>query len=752
MIAKKIPNSKSGSKARRVAGVANYIVEPERENGLEKCIHHEAENFLTDTHEGHIAEMTALAQDAVRSKDPIDHWVLSWRPEERPSVDQVREAVHIFAEHCGLKGHQTIWGLHDDTKNLHVHIAINRVHPDTLKVIEINKGFQKEAGLQAVAIIEKKQGWKSVENARYKTNDKGELLIDSKTKRPAKAKSKDKPLEPTGPAKDKEIQTGQKSAQRIGIELAAPIIAQAQSWKELHANMAAAGMQYERKGSGAVVQVGAELVKASDVARAASLSALQKRLGPYQPSQEIKPNEYHHHAPQKPNPLEAGKKPGNRLRSLSKCNLAIVGDQGKTRRAGVLHIDVRARGRSVDRLRRDSGLGRDNSKLTPQPLREKQPGWNEYIAIRDAQRAEKIPATIEQQKSHGAERAALAAKQKAERDELLMGNWKGKGDAKNVLKSIIATQQAAEKLELRARHAAERKALQAQYKPLPQYKHWKEQPQIVGMNVRPLIDQNIERNKQITVAQTLRALSHSVDARKHITYQLDRKDIFRDEGRTIAVLDTNSDRGIAAALAVAQQKYGQTLELTGSDAFKEKAVAVAVENGLTCKFSDPQLDKLREQLQAEKYRAERAERERTNAEKYLKKDSEEKEAPAPQPIQNNPAQPMLPLPAVQAQDTAPDQDQEQAQQQRLDESRAAMLRWIEAIGAREEPVGPATRHDGPIIRIDELHCIQKTGRRYAVHRLADLDAVPALDDPATSIQYRAGKAKVAGKTGHGVER
>mgnify|MGYP003596969694 FL=1 len=80
MIAKKIPNSKSGSKARRVAGVANYIVDPERENGLEKCVHHEAENFFTDTHEGHIAEMTALAQEAVRSKDPIDHWVLCWRP------------------------------------------------------------------------------------------------------------------------------------------------------------------------------------------------------------------------------------------------------------------------------------------------------------------------------------------------------------------------------------------------------------------------------------------------------------------------------------------------------------------------------------------------------------------------------------------------------------------------------------------------------------------------------------------------
>jgi hypothetical protein len=164
------------------------------------------------------------------------------------------------------------------------------------------------------------------------------------------------------------------------------------------------------------------------------------------------------------------------------------------------------------------------------------------------------------------------------------------------------------------------------------------------MKVRPLIDQHIERDKQVTVAQTLRSLSHSVDARKHITYQLDRKNVFRDEGKTIAILDLKSDKGIAAALATAQQKFGQTLELTGSDAFKRKAVAVAVENNLTCKFTDPALDKLREQLQQEKYRAERErmERDRAAAEKHLK-DSKEKEAekakeaekktPAPQPIQ-----------------------------------------------------------------------------------------------------------------------
>ena len=47
------------------------------------------------------------------------------------------------------------------------------------------------------------------------------------------------------------------------------------------------------------------------------------------------------------------------------------------------------------------------------------------------------------------------------------------------------------------------------------------------------------------------------------------------------------------------------LELTGSDEFKRHAVAVAVANNLTCKFGGPELEKLREQLEAEQYQATR---------------------------------------------------------------------------------------------------------------------------------------------------
>lgn len=167
------------------------------------------------------------------------------------------------------------------------------------------------------------------------------------------------------------IQTGQKSAQRIAIENAVPILAQAGSWPALHSRLAAAGMAYHRKGSGAVVQVGDVLVKASDVARAASLSALQKRLGPYQPPQDIPALEF---------PQRAGE-------------------------------------------RRDVAGHDPRRGLAPQPLRPGQPGWEAYLQLREVQQAAKAHDTLALQHRQAHQRTALADKLRAERQALLSGDW-----------------------------------------------------------------------------------------------------------------------------------------------------------------------------------------------------------------------------------------------------------------------------------------------------------------------------------------
>lgn len=294
MVVKKVKNPrKSASKALRIGKLADYIRNPETENRQEKCVQQGSRGFLTESFEGQKAEMLALSQEAVRSKDTVNHYVLSWREGEVPSPEQIEQAVDLFLGELGLSEHQTIFGVHVDTDNRHLHIAVNRVHPDTLKVIKPNKGFDIEVAHQAIARIEHLQGWSREERGRYQVEVTGELTRDEA--------SKAKPRQPAQPKRDMEQRTGEKSAERIAIENAPAIVKSSRSWQELHSRFAIAGMRYERTGSGATIFIGEVGVKASSADRGASLAQLQKRFGPYEPVDTS-----HQVAARKPEPVQRG--------------------------------------------------------------------------------------------------------------------------------------------------------------------------------------------------------------------------------------------------------------------------------------------------------------------------------------------------------------------------------------------------------------------------------------------------------------
>ena len=177
---------------------------------------------------------------------------------------------------------------------------------------------------------------------------------------------------------------------------------------------------------------------------------------------------------------------------------------------------------------------------------------------------------------------------------------------------MLATEQAAQKIALAQQHRVEKDALRERYKPLPMYRQWKDQPQIVSMDVLPEHVRQAQRDRlPETLSKTLKELDHVIDQRGHVTYRLSGKNVFRDEGRSIAVLDLQGDRSIAAALATAQAKFGNTLTLTGSAAFQKSAVAAAVDNNLTCRFCDSRLNALRDALMVQKQQREQEAREQS---------------------------------------------------------------------------------------------------------------------------------------------
>jgi hypothetical protein len=119
----------SKSKAHNVRALVDYIAGPKAGGDGEKVEHRGAENLLNVDHEGQVQEMIDLAETARRSPQPVQHWILSWREGEQPTAGQADAAVATFLEEMGLAEHQVIYALHRDTRNCHLHLAVNRGAP-----------------------------------------------------------------------------------------------------------------------------------------------------------------------------------------------------------------------------------------------------------------------------------------------------------------------------------------------------------------------------------------------------------------------------------------------------------------------------------------------------------------------------------------------------------------------------------------------------------------------------------------------
>ena len=281
MIVKKVPASKlapAKSKAHNVRALADYIAGPKAGGAGEKVEHRGALNLLNLDHEGQVQEMIDLAEMAKRSPQPVQHWIMSWREGEQPTSAQADQAARMFLDEMGLADHQAIYGLHRDTENWHLHLAVNRVHPETEKLATVNNGFDHEVAHRAIARIEHAQGWQREDRGLFRVQEDGRV----ERERPREEQER----KPSVRARDFEERVGARSAERVAIEDGAPAIRAARSWREMHQALAEQGMRFERKGSGAILWVGDQPVKASGAGRDCSMSALQKRLGEFEPARD----------------------------------------------------------------------------------------------------------------------------------------------------------------------------------------------------------------------------------------------------------------------------------------------------------------------------------------------------------------------------------------------------------------------------------------------------------------------------------
>ena len=264
MIGKHIPSPKGHSSFK---GLNDYITGKTNPQPGEKIAFSECLNLLSV--ETATVEMESLAFKNKRCADPVMHLLLSWRENETPTREQVTEAVQITLGELNLSQCQTLYALHQNTDNMHLHISVNRIDPDTHKAITPARGWTRRAMEQAARRIEFIQSWQVEENTWSEINERGEAVrkpITSDVKIPQKIS-------------DLENLTGEQSVIRKAQEALREKIKDLSSWEDFHNLLSLNGMRYEKKGSGAVIVVGDVAVKASSVSKNLTLSKLEKQLG-----------------------------------------------------------------------------------------------------------------------------------------------------------------------------------------------------------------------------------------------------------------------------------------------------------------------------------------------------------------------------------------------------------------------------------------------------------------------------------------
>ncbi len=88
--------------------------------------------------------MIDTARQSKRCEKPVYAFSLAWHPDEdAPDKARMIEAGREALKALGMQEHQALMVAHTDTAHPHVHVIVNRVHPETGKAINLYKDQEK---------------------------------------------------------------------------------------------------------------------------------------------------------------------------------------------------------------------------------------------------------------------------------------------------------------------------------------------------------------------------------------------------------------------------------------------------------------------------------------------------------------------------------------------------------------------------------------------------------------------------------
>ena len=136
----------------------------------------------TASHQADLKAAAGVKATGRKLEKPVHTFVLSWAPGETPDHAHMIETARSAMEALGLAEHEALYVGHDDTELAHVHIIVNRVHPDHGKAATLSK--TRLTLSKWAEAYEKKHGihcHRRIEN--NKRRGQGDRVIDLESRR-----------------------------------------------------------------------------------------------------------------------------------------------------------------------------------------------------------------------------------------------------------------------------------------------------------------------------------------------------------------------------------------------------------------------------------------------------------------------------------------------------------------------------------------------------------------------------------------
>jgi len=131
------------SSGRSFKALSRYLVEGRDREAEGRVAWSSARNLPTDDPELAAKIMRATAAQNVRTSQPVYHLVLSFDPRDQVSREQMERVADRVLDELRLREHQVLIVAHADREHAHMHLLINRVHPETGKMWDRWQDFPK---------------------------------------------------------------------------------------------------------------------------------------------------------------------------------------------------------------------------------------------------------------------------------------------------------------------------------------------------------------------------------------------------------------------------------------------------------------------------------------------------------------------------------------------------------------------------------------------------------------------------------